>query len=253
VLGSAHEHDLAWQQQRRRVRALAGRALTVVAPSRWIAERARASRVLGHARIEHVATGVDTALFAPLDRAAMRGRLGLPADARLIVFGATGLDDARKGGDLLAAALSRMAPDKADLALACFGTGPALAASVPVRSFGLLDPAGLASLLAAADVVAVPSRADNLPQVALEALACGTPVVGFDVGGLGDAVLHRRTGWLARPFDIGDLAAGLAWAIDAGEGPRAAARAHALAEFDLERQAERYRALLQDVVAAGRA
>jgi glycosyltransferase involved in cell wall biosynthesis len=59
----------------------------------------------------------------------------------------------------------------------------------------------------------VPSRLDNLPQTATEAQACGCPVVAFATGGLPDAVEGRVTGYLARPFDVGDLAQGLQWVL----------------------------------------
>ena len=58
----------------------------------------------------------------------------------------------------------------------------------------------------------VPSRQDNLPNTAVEAHACGTPVVAFRTGGLPDIVEHQRTGYLAQPFHTQDLAAGISWA-----------------------------------------
>ena len=59
----------------------------------------------------------------------------------------------------------------------------------------------------------VPSRQDNLPNTAVEAQACGTPVVAFDIGGLLDIVEHGRTGWLALAFDTEDLASGILWVL----------------------------------------
>jgi len=54
---------------------------------------------------------------------------------------------------------------------------------------------------------------DNLPQSATEAIACGTPVVAFDQGGMADVIAHRQTGWLAEPFDPEALAQGIRWAL----------------------------------------
>jgi glycosyltransferase involved in cell wall biosynthesis len=59
----------------------------------------------------------------------------------------------------------------------------------------------------------IPSRQDNLPNTGLEAHACGTPVIAFKVGGLPDIVDHLKTGYLAAPFDIEDLARGVQWVL----------------------------------------
>jgi len=71
----------------------------------------------------------------------------------------------------------------------------------------------LRTLYCAADVVAVPSREDNMPLSAMEAQACGRPVVGFEVGGLPDIVDHFETGYIAEPFDFSDLARGISLAL----------------------------------------
>jgi glycosyltransferase involved in cell wall biosynthesis len=80
---------------------------------------------------------------------------------------------------------------------------------------GFLDDSQAIDAYRSADVVAVPSRQDNSPQSATEALSCGTPVVAFDCTGLPDFVLHEQTGYLARPFDTRDFAHGLATLLDA--------------------------------------
>ena len=78
---------------------------------------------------------------------------------------------------------------------------------------GYLDDEGCIDAYNAADVVVVPSRQDNSPQTATEALACGTPVVAFRVSGLPDFVTHQVTGYLADPEDPIDLAHGIIWAL----------------------------------------
>jgi glycosyltransferase involved in cell wall biosynthesis len=60
----------------------------------------------------------------------------------------------------------------------------------------------------------VPSRQDNFPNTAIEAHACGTPVVAFRTGGLSDIVEHKRTGYLAYPFEPSSLAEGISWVLD---------------------------------------
>jgi hypothetical protein len=98
VLGSEHELDLSRDGFLARSRAYPGLDLTVVAPSRWIADKARRSSLFGARRIEHIATGVDLNVFAPHDRSAARASLGLPQDRTLILFGAfAATADRRKG------------------------------------------------------------------------------------------------------------------------------------------------------------
>jgi glycosyltransferase involved in cell wall biosynthesis len=71
----------------------------------------------------------------------------------------------------------------------------------------------MTALYNAADLMCVPSRQDNLPNTAVEACACGVPVVAFDIGGLSDIVEHMQTGYLAKPFDTADFARGIEWVL----------------------------------------
>ena len=69
-------------------------------------------------------------------------------------------------------------------------------------------------LYSAADVVVAPSMQENLSNTVMESIACGTPVVAFDIGGMPDMINHQTNGYLAAPFDPNDLAAGMMWVLE---------------------------------------
>jgi glycosyltransferase involved in cell wall biosynthesis len=116
-----------------------------------------------------------------------------------------------------------------------------------VRFLGARNDVG--RLLAAADVLAMPSRFEGLPLAALEAMAMAVPVVGCDAPGVRDAVRHGWTGWLGPIGDAQQLAEGLRLAVNAKEGRswREAARhlyaRHYTARHMAERLEREYRRL----------
>ena len=249
----------------RRKQRLWTRPLQLVAPSRWMAAQIGASALMPHWPVAVLPNAIDTARFKPTDRGLARQLLDLPADGPLLLFGALGgavgsAADARKGFDLLAAALGRLRAASAPpgLALAVFGqSAPRQVPDLgfPVHFLGRLhDDVTLRLAYAAADAFVIPSRQDNLPNTGVEALACGTPLVAFDQGGLPDLVDHQVNGWLARAFDADDLATGLAWVLDPERSPalRAAARARAEATFAAPVVAQAHAALYAQVLARAR-
>jgi len=197
----------------------------IVTPSRWLASCVEQSGLMGDWPVTVIPNPIDMAAWKPTDKRLARQTLNLPPEAPILLFGALGGDeDPRKGFDLLRDALQHLrgridGPELNGLELIVFGQlAPTQETSLgfPVRHTGYLrDDEKLRLLYSAADAVAVPSRLEAFGQTASEAHACGTPVVAFNTGGLADIVAHRQTGYLAQPFNVQDLAAGIEWVLGA--------------------------------------
>ncbi len=194
------------------------RPMHIVAPSRWLAECARESKLMQGWPISVVNNALDTEVWRPVDKAFARALFGLPKDVPILLFGALGgTADPRKGFDLLLAALENLRGKIEGLEVVVFGQlapKETIDFGFPVRYVGRLnDDLALAILYSAVDAMIVPSRQDNLPNTGVEAMACGTPVVAFDAGGLTSIVKHLQTGYLAKPFDPASLAEGIIWVL----------------------------------------
>ena len=235
--------------------------LTVVAPSRWLAEIARRSPLLGRFPVRQIPYGLDTGVFRPLERAMARDLLGLPRDRMLTLFAADDAADPRKGSGYFVQALMRM-PERLreEMGVVLLGQNTSsIALPAGVASWDLAtinDDRLLAAAFSAADLFVCPTLADNLPNTVLESVACGTPVVAFDSGGVSDIVRPMETGYLAPSRDAEALAHGLELLLtDTALRSRIGERCRAVAtqEYSLPVQVERYLDLYGELVAASQA
>ena len=237
-------------------RAVVGSKLGIAAPSRWLLDMAERSGLLGAGRPGRVIpNGVDTTVFRPGERLRAREQLGLPTDRHVVALSARGVtSDPQKGFRTLVEAL-RLLPESAvgrPLVLA-------LGEAMPGRSEGpaelhgvgfISDASVLATYLRAVDVFVHPSWAENLPLAVLEAMACGTPVLATEVGGVPEAVVDGVTGLLVPAGDPVRLAERLCDLLeDAALRERLAARAlDAVHErYSLARQVDAYLAWYEEL------
>lgn len=256
-LQSQKAQDLSRSIWQRKVKAWKSANLTIVALSQWLADCARSSSLFGDLRIEVIPNGIDVTRYRPVNPTFAREVLGLPQDKHLALFGATaGTSDPRKGFHLLQPALQSLAQsgwgDKLELVV--FGADrpqnpPEFGMKVHYMG-SFRDDLSLSLLYSAADVFILPSMQENLANTIMEAMACGTPCVAFEIGGMPDLIEHQKSGYLAQPYWIDDLATGIAWTIENRD------RQHHLSfrsrekveqEFTYARQAHRYRSLFEEV------
>lgn len=224
--------------------------LTVVAPSRWMARLARESPLFGQFPVKHVPNGVDLDVFRPVPKEEARHALGLDPARPLVLFAALRLDERRKGGAELGDALRRV--DDVDFDVLTVGANPPDLSRRTIPLGQIEDDPKLALAYSAADIFVLPALAENLPNTAIESLACATPCVAFSVGGVPDVVRHLETGFLAAPGDVDGLAAGIRKLLqDDDLRHRLAAKAREIAEreFSREREARGYVALYEEIVA----
>ena len=251
-LGSRKAKDLShriWQRKYAALSSIGPDRLHIVAPSRWLATEAKSSSLLQKFPIAVIPFGLDTEDFSPRDQVLARGILGIPQDARVVLFVAEPITRRIKGFALLAQALDGLG-DLTNLLLVSVGSGqPPVKVQVPHLHLGHIRNNRLRSLVySAADIFVIPSLKENFPLTALEALACGTPIVGFAVGGIPEIVRTGSTGLLVPAQDVAALRATIRNLLrDPARRAQMAAdcRRIAVEEYTLERQVQRYLELYQ--------
>ena len=191
--------------------------LTLIAPSKWIKKCASKSSVFRNTKIELIHTGVDNKIFYPKDKYNCRKSLRLSHDKKLILFGSINpFKDDRKGGNLLFKALTKL-KNMENVELTIFGERASknYFKNYKLNNFGVItDDIRMSMIYSAADIFVAPSIEENLANTVLEALMSGIPVVAFNIGGMPDAIEHKINGYLAKPFDVDDLARGITWALE---------------------------------------
>jgi hypothetical protein len=213
-----------------------------VADSHWTAAQARKSSLLRNFPVSVIHYGVDTEIFRPVERTSARSTFGIPEGMPVVAFSAASVSDERKGMRHLVEALRKL-PQKPFL-LTWGRSYPTPLEEIPHLHLGHIESEHLmAHAYSAADLFVIPSLEEAFGQTALEALACGLPVVGFAAGGIPDMVRDGVTGLLAPVGNSGELGQAIERLIadpelrsKLGEN----ARAMVLAEFTFERNAAQY-------------
>lgn len=262
-LGSNNQCDLSHWNWQRKINSWKALKLVIVTPSQWLAEQAKLSSLFREVRVEVISNGLDIQIFTPHDKEQARKSLGLPHGKKILLFGAPDINDYRKGFHLLLPALEQLyirleqADELNDFEIVAFGTPPSnqiIDIRVKINYIGRIEEdESLALLFSAVDVFICPSNEDNLPNTIMESLACGTPCVAFDIGGIPDMIEHQKNGYLVSPFNTEELAHGILWVL---ENPtrysRLSDNARVVVEkkFSLTSQSQNYQSLFEDILSS---
>ena len=257
-LASERSNDLSRWEHNNKARSWTNLDLTLVSPSHWLADCARRSSLFGSTEIHVIPNGIDLSCFRPVDRKIARQTLGLPIEKCLVLCGAGPKSpEPRKGGKLLQEAMAILAGQELhdSFQLVTFGAGAGTPADFHpfyTHSLGLSrDDASLALLYSACDIFVAPSVEDNLPNTVMEATACGTPTIAFQVGGIPEMIDDGETGYLVPGLDCPRLADAIRSLVtDPARRHHFSKRAREKAtdKFSHRLQARRYREVYEKMV-----
>ena len=229
----------------------------LVTPSYWLKNTIKDNSLFGKYNIDVINNGIDISIFNPKQQILARNELSLDVKKQIILFGAIdAITDKRKGFDLLSAALTMLKNPDDNIEIVIFGSKlKKIEYKNGFKTYYLgtiKDQKLLSTIYSAADVFILPSRIENLPNTAIEAIASGTPAVAFNVGGLPEIIEHKINGYLAEPFSIIDLAEGINWILNLDKKDyqklRFNARASAERKFDISLMVKKYSDLYKKIL-----
>ncbi len=217
-LKNLSDDDLSNQVWQRKKEAFEGANLTIVTCSDWLGQRAKQSSLFKNLRVETIPNPIDIELFSPIPKSEARTQLGLDPSKNYVLFAAMRVSAVGKGFLYFKEALEILQKQNLDnTELLIFGQSAGLESeNLPfkINALGYLDsPNKIAMAYAAASMFVIPSLEENLPNTIMESLACGTPVVGFEVGGIPEMIDHQQNGYLATYKSADSLAEGINWIL----------------------------------------
>ncbi|GAM08917.1 putative glycosyltransferase YpjH [Geobacter sp. OR-1] len=259
---SSDPHSLPNAILKDKLELFEGYPLTIVTPSHWLANCARKSSLFKSCRIEVIPNCIETDIFAATSKDEAKTALGIDPQNIVLMFGADTSNEKRKGFAELEAAIAMMrdSPPIEDMIshnrITILTLGPLTAdiskLGLHNKAMGTVnDDALIARAYSAADIFVLPSLEDNLPNMMLESMACGTPVLAFDTGGIHDVVVDGMNGRLVPTGDVVAMAHGLIELVmDRSLRERLGAASTALVhgEYSPKIQAGRYIALFEDLL-----
>ncbi len=177
--------------------------LAIVSPSKWLINCVKQSSLFKKVKLTNIPYPIDTRVYFPKQKIKSISKLKIYRNNKVkIFFGVFGNSkDKRKGIDLLTKSLNLIDPNLFELVIASKNKFDK-SYKFKIKNLDYIESEKqLSKIYNICDIVVLPSRLDNLPNIALEAQSCGKPIIAYNVGGLSDIVKNNYTGFLIEPFN----------------------------------------------------
>lgn len=226
--------------------------LNIVTPSNWLRERVQKT-TLKNQKIEIIHNGVDTKIFYPRNQKDSRERLGLPHDKKIVLFVADSSKENPWKGWSYAEKIIEKYSDREDILFLNIGNHSEMKDLKNLKFIKHLNSSEIMSLYYnSADIFLFTSIAENFPLVVLEALACGLPVVSFDVGGVKEVLVSGENGYLAEYKNMNSLSSGIEYILSLDEDKLEKMKKESSSKirefFGVEKMTKKYLSLYEDLI-----
>jgi len=246
LLHAPSPKDLSFRTFKKKKKILLNSGTAFVACSQWLQEKAEQSFLKTGNSFTNIPNPIDSEAFKPGDQKNARIDLQLPLDKKLLLFGAYSISDKQKGIDYLMEATQLLQDLKEDVELVFFGDKKSeLSDSIGLNTHFLgyiSDMKTIIKIYQSVDCYVTPSLQENLPNMIMESMSCGTPCVGFSIGGIPEMITHQKTGYVANYKSAEDLARGIRFVLAKSVDPAfcQANRDFVLKNYSEKTIAERY-------------
>lgn len=229
--------------------------INFVGCSKWLTLKAEDSALTANQTVLNIPNPININLFQPFSKREARAQFNLPQNMKLILFGAAKTTNKRKGIDyFINACLELRQTSSTPIGIVLYGEDSYLLKdkfTLPTFSLGYIQSEKeIIQLYNAVDLFALPSLEENLPNSIVEAMACGTPCVGFEIGGIPELIDHLHNGYIAKYKSSTDLAQGLKWVLENNEDSALSqeARRKIVDSFSERKVAQKYIALYNSII-----
>ena len=234
LLLKPHRKDLSYQVFRKKQKVFGKGQITFIACSHWLENLAKQSLLTQGHNVLSIPNAINTNLFQPRPKIHAREKLHLPQDKKLLLFGSAKVTDKKKGINYLIDACKLIKEDYPELSkqLGVVLLGGHTEQFVSLFPFPIYNmnyvssEKELVDIYNAVDLYVTPSLQENLPNTIMEAMACGIPCVGFNIGGIPQMIDHLHNGYVVRYKSAEDLANGIHWTLTEGDYQTLSEEAH---------------------------
>lgn len=216
-LKSPSQRDMSYSTYHQKLTAYSKGKIHFVACSNWLKDLAIKSHLTTNHEVSSIANPINTTTYRPKDKTSFRKFMNLPIDKKIILFAAAKVSDKRKGIDYLIEASKILAKQENNYMFLIVGSNGEEITSklaLPAKIAHYVAQEEMPNMYNVANVFVTPSLQENLPNTIMEAMSCGTPCIGFDIGGIPEMIDHKQNGYIAKYKDAQDLANGIRWILN---------------------------------------